>query len=299
MLMNQQNSLSKRALLTAFSVMIFGIFLVIANYYSSSISSLIPIFNREIILFASIIIFVIVGIFLWRSETKSESLKYEFINIVTHKFRTPLTYITWSLENLRKNQTPDERLESIRQIENAAIRLLEITDILIDISKIDEGYSYVFKAESMREIVERIMKLYADRIREKGIQFNIDMNYDLPLISVDAKRMELVIKILLENAFKYTNKGGFISIKVGLVGKSIKFSITDTGIGISREDMSHMFSKFYRSKEATGADTEGLGMGLFIAKHIIERHGGTLSVTSDGVNKGTTFSFEIPMNHGV
>lgn len=296
--MNQSKSLNKKAFFTAFSITFLGALLAVLNYFSPSIADIFPTLSREIILIFSLLMFLVIGSFLWKSESKSESVKYEFINIVTHKFRTPLTYITWSLENLRKNQTPDEKLESIRQIENAAIRLLEITDILIDISKIDEGYSYVFKAESMREIVERIMKLYADRIREKGIQFNIDMNYDLPLISVDAKRMELVIKILLENAFKYTNKGGFISIKVGLVGKSIKFSITDTGIGISREDMSHMFTKFYRSKEATGADTEGLGMGLFIAKHIIERHGGTLGVTSEGVNKGATFSFEIPMNHG-
>lgn len=295
--MNQEKAIKLKSAQNAILITFIGISILILSFFAEDIITFVPFLNLIQVYVILGSLYTLMGILIWRRELASEVLKYEFVNIVTHKFRTPLTYITWSIENLRKNQSPDEKAESIRQIENATSRLLEITDILIDISKIDEGYSYVFKAESMREIVENIMKLYADRIREKGIQFNINMDYNLPLISVDAKRMELVIKILLENAFKYTPKGGFISINVSLYKNSLKFSIKDTGIGISSKDVGHMFTKFYRSKEATGADTEGLGMGLFIAKNIIERHGGRIYVSSEGVNKGSEFTFLIPLSH--
>jgi signal transduction histidine kinase len=297
--MDSNTVLGRGALKTAAFLVVIGIMLVLVNSFDTKIFELLPFLPYWSVSALSIVSFFVLGFFLWQSERKSEVLKYEFVNIVTHKFRTPLTYVTWSIENLKKSQTVEERAESVRQIENATSRLLEMTDIMIDVARIDEGYSYVFKAESLRELVERTMMLYTDRIREKGIQFNINMDYNLPLISVDVKRMELVVKTLLENAFTYTPKGGMISINVNLVGdKSIRFSITDTGIGIERKDLAHIFSKFYRSKDATGADTEGMGLGLFIAKNIIERHGGRIFAASDGKGKGSTFTFELPLRHG-
>jgi len=243
--------------------------------------------------------FFLISFYLFGRERKFEVLKYEFVNIVTHKFRTPLTYITWSVENLKKNQSDTERFESVRQIENAASRLTELTDILIDMARIDEGYAYVFKAESMRELVEHVIAQYGPRIQEKEIKFSIDVAKELPLISVDVKRLEFVIRILLENALLYTPKKGLIEIAVyRYKDESIRFAIRDSGIGIKRSDRSHLFTKFFRSREATGADTEGMGLGLYIAHNIIKRHGGSIWAESEGLNKGSTFKFDLPLTHG-
>ncbi|MEK7567916.1 MAG: HAMP domain-containing sensor histidine kinase [Patescibacteria group bacterium] len=289
----------KSALVYSLLLFIVGALLSFLVHFDNKINQILPFLPSWGVLAFSIITFLILAVIFWTRERRFEVLKYEFVNIVTHKFRTPLTYITWSIENLKKNQTPDERNESIRQIEAASSRLTELTDILIDLVRIDEGYSYVFKAQYFREIIESILKQYADQLREKQIHFNIEIAQGIPLIAVDVKRIEFVIKVLMENALAYTPVGGHISIALELMNqKSIRFTIKDSGIGISKNDISHVFSKFFRSHEATGADTEGMGLGLYISENIIKRHGGKIWAESGGLHKGSTFMFEIPLNHG-
>lgn len=295
-----QRGFSMKAVFFAFFSSLAILALLFLNFYSHVISTYIPFATPLYIFVFSVLSSVALGVYFFNREHDFQVLKYEFVNIVTHKFRTPLTYVTWSVENLKKNQTQEERLESVRQIENAAARLIEMTDILINMAQISEGYAYVFRAESFREIVEKILVEYAPKLREKDIKFNIVMAQDLPLISVDVKRMELVVRVLLENALHYTPKGGMIEIIVKLKGRSaIQFSIADSGIGLSSYERRHIFNVFYRSRAATAADTEGMGVGLFIAKNIVQRHGGHIDVKSAGANKGTVFTFDLPLHHGV
>ncbi|MDO8492571.1 MAG: HAMP domain-containing sensor histidine kinase [bacterium] len=297
--MDTQVTFAWKAVFFTLLLILVGFFLTALNFFDERILAFLPFLPPWSLAAFSGGIVVILSVYVWVRERRFEVLKYEFVNIVTHKFRTPLTYVNWSIENLKKNQTGDERAESVRQIENASNRLIELTDILVGMAKIDEGYAYVFKATSFREIIENTLKLYIDHIKEKNIKFNIEMSYDLPLIAVDVKRIEFVVKVLLENAFKYTPQGGLIDMKVALENnKAIRFSITDTGIGIKSEDLPHIFSKFFRSHEATGADTEGMGLGLYISRNIIKRHGGKIWAESGGNNTGATFTFEIPLRHG-
>jgi len=280
--------------------------LIAANFYDEIVLNFVSKILPDISLpfwsvpVASGIIAALLGIIVWIRERRFEVLKYEFVNIVTHKFRTPLTYVNWSIENLKKNQTDDERADSVRQIENASNRLIELTDILVGMARIDEGYAYAFKATAFRELIEETLKAYYDRIKEKNIKFNIEVAQNLPLIAVDVKRMEFVIKVLIENAFKYTPQGGLIEMSVTFENnKVIRFAIRDSGIGIKRSDLPHIFTKFFRSHEATGADTEGMGLGLYISRNIIKRHGGHIWAESSGNNEGATFIFEIPLKHGL
>jgi signal transduction histidine kinase len=165
-------------------------------------------------------------------------------------------------------------------------------------ARIDEGYAYVFKAESMRELLEHVIAAYGPQITERKIKFTIDAAQGLPLIAVDVKRMEFVIRILLENAITYTPVGGSIDVGMYLYkDKYIRFAIRDSGIGIRHSDLSHLFTKFFRSREATGADTEGMGLGLYIAQNIIKRHGGRIFAESEGLTKGSTFTFDLPVAH--
>ncbi len=297
--MDAQKVFGRSAILYSALLFVVSFFSAALIYYQDAILRLFPVLPEQGVLVFSGIIFFILAVIFWSRERRFEVLKYEFVNIVTHKFRTPLTYITWSVENLKKQQTPDERAESVRQIEAAGSRLTELTDILIDLVRIDEGYAYVFKAQYFREIIENTLKLYSDRLREKGIHFNIEIAQGIPLIAVDVKRVEFVIRILLENALRYTPAGGYISIAVELMGeRAIRFTIKDSGIGIGSKDLPHVFGKFFRSREATGADTEGMGLGLYIAQHIVKSHGGRLWAESEGTGKGATFIFEIPLRHG-
>lgn len=304
--MKPQTIFAWKAIRHSLTLVFIGLILIAVNFYDELIfdtlrnilpNTVIPPFTVAV---ASVILLIILGLWVWIRERRFEVLKYEFVNIVTHKFRTPLTYVNWSIENLKKNQTTDERADSIRQIENASNRLIELMDILIGMAKIDDGYAYAFKATAFRELIENTLKLYYDRIKEKNIKFNIEVAQDLPLIAVDVKRMEFVIKVLIENAFKYTPRSGLIEMRVTFEhNKAIRFAITDSGIGIKRSDLPHIFSKFFRSHEATSADTEGMGLGLYISKNIIKRHGGRIWAESSGNNEGSTFIFEIPIKHGL
>jgi signal transduction histidine kinase len=100
---------------------------------------------------------------------------------------------------------------------------------------------------------------------------------------------------MVDNAIGYTPLGGIVKISLRRTGRNTVCSITDTGIGMSKEDLPLIFSKFYRGKEARSTDTEGLGIGLYIAREIVNRHKGKMWAESDGANKGSTFSFSLPV----
>jgi signal transduction histidine kinase len=300
--MNAQKLFGLKALIPSFFFFVLGLVLIALNYYKDIVWSYITLVypnpsQYAVPGFSGLILLILVAA-VWVRERRFEVSKYEFVNVVTHKFRTPLTYITWSIENLKKNQTEEEKHVSINQIESATSRLVEMTDILINMAKIEEGFAYVFKAESMRELVEHVIASFGPQITEKNIKFTIQVAKDLPLIAVDVKRIEFVIRVLLENAITYTGVGGSIDVGMYLYkNKFIRFIIRDSGIGMRRSDLAHLFTKFFRSKEATGKDTEGMGLGLYIAQTIIKRHGGTIKATSDGVMRGSTFTFDLPVSH--
>ncbi len=300
--MNAQKLFGLKALIPSFFFLMLGLVLIALNYYKDIVWSYITLVypnpsQYAVPGFSGLILLILVAA-VWVRERRFEVSKYEFVNVVTHKFRTPLTYITWSIENLKKNQTEEEKHVSINQIESATSRLVEMTDILINMAKIEEGFAYVFKAESMRELVEHVIASFGPQITEKNIKFTIQVAKDLPLIAVDVKRIEFVIRVLLENAITYTGVGGSIDVGMYLYkNKFIRFIIRDSGIGMRRSDLAHLFTKFFRSKEATGKDTEGMGLGLYIAQTIIKRHGGTIKATSDGVMRGSTFTFDLPVSH--
>lgn len=289
--------IARGALIFSFVFGVVGLILLTLTFLAGEIHSRYPFISPVFIYILSCIGIISISLFIWVREERLEILKYEFVNIVTHKFRTPLTYIKWSVENLKKEQSPSQKAESVRQIESAEERLTEMTDIMIGMAKVDDGSSYVFRAESFRDIVEEVIIAHAQRIKEKNILLNIDLAYGLPLISVDVKRIQFVIKTLLENAILYTPNNGSINIAAGLYGtNAIRFAISDNGMGVKKEDFPHIFTKFFRSKDATLAYTEGMGLGLFISKNIIERHKGKMWFESDGDGRGATFYFELKIH---
>jgi signal transduction histidine kinase len=110
----------------------------------------------------------------------------------------------------------------------------------------------------------------------------------------DSAHIKFVIKTIIENAIQYTKEGGNINVRNVIDHDKILFSVKDNGIGINPNEIKLIFSKFYRTEEARSMDTEGMGIGLFVAKEIINRHKGKIQAESQGINKGSTFSFWIP-----
>jgi two-component system sensor histidine kinase VicK len=138
-----------------------------------------------------------------------------------------------------------------------------------------------------------VIDLYKEEIKKKNLNFQFKKPKKLPKVKVDVEKIYLAIQNLLENAIRYNKVGGEIEIILKEKEKEIEFSIRDTGIGIPKNQQSRVFTKFFRGSNAIRMETEGSGLGLFIAKNIIEAHGGRIWFESEE-GKGTTFYFTLP-----
>jgi len=239
---------------------------------------------------------VIIGAYVWGKIKEVDVLKYEFINNVTHKFRTPLTHIRWLVEDLRGNVTPEEKDKVIEQIQYASMRLFELTNVVIDTARdSNDDYLYRFVPGDLSAMIKEIADNHAEQTKVKEQQVVLQLPEKTPLTPFDNRRLQFAVQILFENAMIYTPKGGKITIRVVVEKHDLLFQISDSGIGIPKEELPHLFSKFYRAQNARRTDTEGMGIGLFMSKNIIEKHHGRIWAESNGVNQGSTFSFTLPL----
>lgn len=216
--------------------------------------------------------------------------KYQFLTIVTHKFRTALAGIKWAFDELsREKITIEEKNDLIKNIDQSVRKLVELVDHLAGIAKYDSRLAYAFKAISLREMVDEALGQYGQHIREKDLNLQINTTQDVPLIIADAKKISFVINSLIENAVKYTPKGGQIEVAIKKQSDQIIFSVHNSGKGLGRREKKMLFTKFFRSEAAKLSDPEGLGMALFISKVIVKHHRGQIWAESKGKDKGVTF----------
>jgi PAS domain S-box-containing protein len=230
-------------------------------------------------------------------EKGIERMKTEFVSIAAHQLRTPLSAIKWIFERLLKERSlklSSVQKELIQEGYNSVERTIALINDLLDIVKIEEGrYLYKFDFFNLEKIVQEVIKLYQEKIREKEIHFEFS-SQKLPKVKVDREKITLAIQNLIDNAIRYTKRGGEISINLKSNQKEIEFSIQDNGIGIPKEQQKNIFQKFFRGSNALRMETEGSGLGLYITKNIIAAHSGKIWFQSEE-EKGTTFYFTLPI----
>lgn len=284
---------AKKALTYSISVIVVGLFIVLFNYINNLIIINVPGFPVWIFPLILSIVVVTIGIIIWRQLRMSDVLKSEFISTVTHKFRTPLTHIRWASENLEKLPMSDEAKTELDYIQTANNNLVELTNLLVNISESENTYfKYNFEKIEIKNLIDEIEKELSNQIKIK--KANIIKEVDDIYISGDKRRIKFVIQTLIENALHYSPDSKTITIKVDCDNNYVLISVTDQGIGIDSQETSLMFSKFHRSKQATLYNTEGMGIGLYISKQIIEHHHGRIWVVSQGLEKGSTFYINLP-----
>ncbi|MGM0482528.1 MAG: sensor histidine kinase [Patescibacteria group bacterium] len=231
----------------------------------------------------------------WYTYMDTQVLKYEFISVITHKFRTPLTRIKWSVQMLENATSDEEKNIAAEEIADSAQNLVDLTDMLVDASKMEgSAYQYQFKVKNLNYIVEKVYRSVKERMDKKEIKYEYRYDDGLSKVYADEQRLEFALQILFENAISYTPRGGSVSVKICKKKSKVIFSISDTGIGITAKEQNYLFSKFYRSKRAKLADPNGMGIGVFMAKKIMERHNAMIWATSPGPNAGSTFWVSFP-----
>ena len=229
---------------------------------------------------------------------KNNRIEYEFTSIVNHTFRTPLTRVMWYSKELEKDLPTKDRLLYVQDITNATNKVLEIVDLFAGIKSINDRSGYYFEATSLRDIVERTIMKYREEINKKGIKFNVSTFKDIPLLTIDLKKISFVVDALIENAIFYTPKDSKVVIDaVSSKKNKITLYVTDSGMGLTWIDKMRVFQRFFRSKRAILMNPDGMGLKLYLSKQIIKRHKGRIYARSKGKDKGTTFFMELPLKH--
>lgn len=221
-----------------------------------------------------------------------ETLKTDFVSNVSHEMKTPIAIIKNYAELLQRNNvTQEQRADYARSIENASLRLSNLIGNILKLNKLEnqritpEIRSY----DVCRQLCECAIQ-FEDAWEEKGIQLEIDIE-DTAMVWADESLLELVWNNLLSNAIKFTQPGGTIGIRQKYVNELIQVSISDTGCGISRENINHIFDKFYQ--EDTSHSKEGNGLGLALVKRVLQLLNGDIQVISKE-GKGSTFIVTLP-----
>jgi signal transduction histidine kinase len=247
----------------------------------------------------AVIVVIILCLTAWkklRSAIRAtERLKYEFISIIAHKFRTPLTYIKWSTDELSSKEQDSYKIKAINDIKASNEKLIKLTGTLVELADPDNVSSATYNREKtdLCEFVRTIGDSMRDAFHEKNLFFSVECSPEPVRASIDRERMRFVVETVLENALTYSTPGKNVDVSVALRGGKALIAVVDHGIGIDPADMPRVFTRFFRAPNAQTIDTEGFGIGLHLAQMIVRRHKGTISLYSEGLNKGTTCLIEL------
>lgn len=225
---------------------------------------------------------------------RTEKLRQNMVADVAHELRTPLSNIQGYLEALRDGvMKPDK--ETIRSLYEEASLLSRLIDDLQELSLAEaDELKLVLQAEDIRELIRQAVAAVEAKKKAKGLSLAVELPERLPPASIDSRRIGEVLRNLLENAVAHTGKGGSITIKAKQRDNWLEVSVADTGEGIPAEELPNIFERFYRVDKSRARATGGSGLGLTIAKRLVEAHGGKIEVQSEP-GKGSRFAFTVPI----
>src|SRR3989344_616646 len=225
-------------------------------------------------------------------------LKSEFISIAAHQLRTPLSVEKWAYHAVLDGdlgEVPKSQREILEKAYMANESMIRLVHNLLDAARIEEGrFGFKFGRVDFVAFLKQMMEEKALFAGNKNINIAFDPKAAKDVfISADSDRLGIAIGNIVDNAIRYTASGGRVELSMDADAQFVKLSISDTGIGITKEEQSRMFTKFYRGSNVVHLKTEGTGLGLFITKNIVAGHHGTIWFNSEA-GRGTTFYIKLP-----
>jgi len=225
-----------------------------------------------------------------------ERVRRDFVANVSHELRTPVTVIKGYAETLLAgvlNEDPGQARRFVEIINSHSARMTNLVNDLLALSELESGgIALQLRPISLDGTFRTVQKLLESKAHHKGITISLASGTEQQRVIADQSKLEQVLINLVDNAIKYTPPNGSIAISALDAGNLLKISVTDTGIGIPPKDLPRIFERFYRVDEARSRELGGTGLGLAIVKHIVQLHGGSISVESTP-GKGSTFSFTL------
>jgi signal transduction histidine kinase len=228
---------------------------------------------------------------------EADRLKDEFVALISHDLRTPLTSILGYLELTLEDEelTPSQR-GYLEVVERNAQRLLRLVSDLLFVARLEAGQLELHESElDLAAVAQQSVHEAGPRASAGGITIRCETE-PVPGVAADRGRMFQLLDNLVSNAIKFTPPGGEVSVRVQAADGAVRLEVADTGIGIPADEQRRLFERFFRASSAADKQIQGTGLGLYIARAIVEAHGGEIMFESEA-GQGTAFRIEIPLEH--
>src|SRR3989338_834337 len=266
---------------------------VVAKFYAE------PETVVSIIFVVTVFLFVVGNAVIKAFEKVAEAsqLKSEFVAIISHELRNPLSSIKWQIDALMEKKeglTSADFVPAMKIVNHSNEKMIGLINDLLDINRIEDSRFQLSPAIfSMNELTDEIVSVYEPIAGTSNLKFILLAPKSPLWVMADKIKVKSVITRFIDNAIRYSTSSGEITISLEDIGSHIKWSITDQGAGIPVKEIQNIFSKFFRASNILKYQTEGLGVGLYLSKYIIEATGGTVGFRSlEG--HGSTFYFTVP-----
>jgi len=235
---------------------------------------------------------------LYEQVQQANRAKTEFVSFVAHELRTPMTSIRGYAEMLLKGmfgELPSQQEQFVQTICSNVKRMQVQVSDLQDIARIESGHLLLeIQPTALTSALKEALQATQGQVQARSQRLTLEVAGDLPLVRADPARLVQILINLLSNAYKYTPEGGSINVRAWRQSGYVSCAVSDTGIGMSPEDLEKLFTKFFRSEDSAVRDMPGTGLGLCITKSLVELQGGEVEVESQ-LGKGTTFTFTVPV----
>jgi two-component system phosphate regulon sensor histidine kinase PhoR len=224
-----------------------------------------------------------------------QTMRREFVGNVSHELRTPLAAIKAIVDTLRDGAMDDKKtaVNFLNRLDAEVDGMTQMVAELTELSRIETGrIKLKLEPVNINSLIEEVAARLSPQAERQHVSLSTELAPDLPIVQADKERIQQVIVNIMHNAIKFTPSGGRVAISTKHSGESVMAWVSDTGIGISKDDLPHIFERFFKADKSRS--TSGTGLGLAIAKHIVQTHGGSIWVESEE-GKGSTFSFSLPL----
>jgi len=234
-----------------------------------------------------------------REKVISKS-KSEFISIAAHQLRTPLSAIKWAIRLIIDGDigpVSPSQLKLLKRGYDTNEKMIILVNDLLNVARIEDGrFGYEFKEDDITETISSLVSNASVLAKERNITLKFEKSKEkIQKFVFDSNRVSLALQNLVDNAIKYTQPGGAVAVRVNKKDEYVEVQVSDSGVGVPADQLNRLFSKFFRARNVLRMQTAGSGLGLFIVKNIITRHGGEIRVESKE-GEGTIFYFTLPMD---
>jgi signal transduction histidine kinase len=224
-----------------------------------------------------------------------DKLKSKFVSDVSHELRTPVTNMSLYLKLFRRK--PEKQEQYLNILQEEAKRLEHLVLDILNLAQLDNSRTIALAPVNLNELLAGVIATHQPKAESRGLELCLQPCEKLPIILGDASRLIQVATNLVANAINYT-PSGYVRVRTAMpTAECVTFTVEDSGTGIHREDMPHLFKRFYRGKRDQITDIPGTGLGLSIVNELVELHGGSIQIESE-VGRGTTFTITLPIVPG-